>query len=51
VSWSVVYAKQALKDGAKVAASGLKPKVQDLLTVLAADPFKIPRLLKSWSAT
>jgi toxin YoeB len=42
VSWSVVYAKQALKDAAKVAASGLKPKVQDLLAVLAADPFQNP---------
>ncbi len=42
MSWSVVFAKQALKDAAKVTASGLKPKVQDLLAVLAADPFQNP---------
>lgn len=42
VSWTVVFAKQAMKDAMKLAASGLKPKAQDLLTVLAADPFQNP---------
>jgi toxin YoeB len=42
VSWEVVFAKQALKDAKKLAASGLKPKAQDLLTVLASDPFQNP---------
>lgn len=42
VSWEVVYAKQAMKDAKKVAASGLKPKAQELLAVLAADPFQNP---------
>ena len=41
-SWSVVFAKQALKDAKKVAASGLKPKAQDLLVLLATDPFQNP---------
>jgi len=42
VSWDVVFAKQALKDAKKIAASGLKPKAQELLAVLAADPFQTP---------
>ena len=42
VSWAVVYAKQAMKDAKKLAASGLKPKAQDLLAILAADPFQNP---------
>ena len=42
MSWSVVYAKQALKDAKKVKASGLKEKAQALLEVLASDPFQNP---------
>lgn len=42
VSWEVVFAKQALKDAKKLAASGLKPKAQEILAVLAADPFQNP---------
>jgi toxin YoeB len=42
VSWEVVYAKQAMKDAKKLAASGLKPKAQELLAVLAIDPFQNP---------
>jgi Txe/YoeB family toxin of toxin-antitoxin system len=42
VSWQIVYAKQALKDAKKLAASGLKTKAQELLTVLANDPFRNP---------
>jgi toxin YoeB len=38
VSWAVVYAKQAMK----LAASGLKSKAQELLAVLASDPFQNP---------
>ena len=37
-----MFAKQALKDAKKLAASGLKPKAQELLVVLAADPFQNP---------
>ena len=37
-----MYARQALKDAKKIAASGLKPKAQDLLLVLAKDPFQNP---------
>ncbi len=42
VSWAIVFAKQALKDAKKLAASGLKPKAQELLAVLANDPFQNP---------
>jgi Txe/YoeB family toxin of toxin-antitoxin system len=42
VSWQVVYAKQAMKDAKKLAVSGLKPKAQELLAVLAKDPLQSP---------
>ena len=42
VSWEVVYAKQAMKDAKKIAASGLESKAQELLVVLASDPFQNP---------
>ena len=42
VSWAIVFAKQALKDANKLAASGLKPKAQELLAALANDPFQNP---------
>lgn len=40
MKWTVVYAKHALKDAKKLAAAGLKEKTQELLDVLAADPFQ-----------
>jgi Txe/YoeB family toxin of toxin-antitoxin system len=42
VSWETVYAKQAMKDAKKLAASGLKSKAQQLLVILANDPFQNP---------
>lgn len=42
VSWRLVYTKQAQKDAKKLASSGLKPKAQELLTILAEDPFRKP---------
>jgi toxin YoeB len=42
VKWQVVYAKQALKDAKKISAGGLKEKAQELLEVLASDPFQNP---------
>lgn len=42
MSWALVFAKHALKDAKKLAASGLKPKAQALLAVLAVDPFQNP---------
>ena len=42
MSWAVVFAKQAIKDAKKLSVSGLKPKAQELLAVLASDPFQNP---------
>ena len=42
MSWQVVFAKHAEKDAKKLAAAGLKPKAQELLAVLANDPFQNP---------
>jgi len=42
VSWELVYAKHAVKDAKKLAASGLKSKAQELLAILADDPFQDP---------
>nr|NDU41262.1 Txe/YoeB family addiction module toxin [Acidithiobacillus ferrianus] len=42
MNWDVVYSKHAMKDAKKLAASGLKSKAQELLAVLANDPFQNP---------
>lgn len=40
--WQVVFAKAAAKDTKKLAAAGLKSRAQELLDVLANDPFQNP---------
>ena len=42
MSWRLLYTTQARKDARKLAAAGLKPKAQELLDMLAADPFQSP---------
>ena len=42
VSWKLVFAKHALKDAKKLVSAGLKPKAEELLAVLAKDPFQNP---------
>jgi toxin YoeB len=42
VSWQLVYSKQAQKDAKKLKAAGLKSKTEELLSVLAKDPFQNP---------
>lgn len=42
MNWQIVFSRHALKDAKKLAATGLKPKAQDLLGVLATDPFRNP---------
>jgi len=42
VTWRLVYTKQAQKDAKKLAASGLKSKAQELLSLLEQDPFAKP---------
>jgi Txe/YoeB family toxin of toxin-antitoxin system len=40
--WSVVFTKQAQKDAKKLAASGLRPKAERLLLLLAENPYQTP---------
>ena len=42
MTWQLVYTKQAQKDAQKLAASGLKEKAQELLKIIAANPFQNP---------
>jgi toxin YoeB len=44
VSWSVRFTKQAQKDARKLAAASpaLKAKAEQLLHLLAEDPFRLP---------
>lgn len=42
VKWRVVFAKHALQDAKRLSAAGLRDKAQDLLAVLAQDPFQNP---------
>ncbi len=42
VSWELVFTKQAKKDAKKIAAAGLRPKVETLLDVLRRNPFEHP---------
>lgn len=42
MSWQLVFAKHAQKDAPKLAAAGLKPKAQELLAVIQANPFQNP---------
>ncbi len=42
MKWQVVFSKHAEKDAKKLTAAGLKAKAQELLAVLAADPFRNP---------
>lgn len=42
MSWQVVFSRHAVKDARKLLAAGLKAKAQELLAVLAADPFQNP---------
>jgi toxin YoeB len=42
VSWRLLYTKQAQKDAKRLAASNLKAKAQELLDILADDPFRAP---------
>lgn len=42
MSWQVVFARHAQKDAKKLSAAGLRSKTQELLAVLAEDPFRNP---------
>ena len=42
MTWKLVYTKQAQKDAKKLAFSGLKPKAQEVLALIAEDPYRKP---------
>lgn len=42
MSWELYFTRQAQKDAKKLAQSGLKPKAQKLLDVIAAGPYGNP---------
>jgi len=42
VSWRLLYTKQAQKNAKRLAAAGLKARTQELLTIIADDPFHTP---------
>lgn len=42
MSWRLVYTKQAQKDARKLASSGLKHRAEELLAILAVDPYRKP---------
>jgi hypothetical protein len=51
VKWQLVFTKQAQKDAKKLAAAGLRSKVEELLEILRENPFQNPPPTKNWSAT
>jgi Txe/YoeB family toxin of toxin-antitoxin system len=42
VKWEVVFTKDAQKDAKKIAAAGLRTKAEELIGVLAGDPYQHP---------
>ena len=40
--WQIVLTRQAQKDARRLAAAGLRPKAEQLLAVLANNPFQKP---------
>ncbi len=42
VKWNLIYTNQAKRDAKKVSRSGLKPRAEKLLAVLATNPYQNP---------
>jgi len=40
--WQLVFTKQAQKDARRLASAVLRPKAEQLLSILADDPFRRP---------
>lgn len=40
--WEIVLTKRAVKDAKKIARAGLKPKVDNLLSILKTSPYQNP---------
>jgi Txe/YoeB family toxin of toxin-antitoxin system len=41
-AWQLLYTKQAKKDAKKLVGSNLKDKAEELLTIIAKNPFQNP---------
>lgn len=42
MTWTLVYAKQAQKDAKKLSGAGLRSRAEELLKILAKDPYQNP---------
>lgn len=42
MTWTVVFTKQAQKNAKKLNSAGLRPKAEQLLAVLAENPYQNP---------
>ncbi len=42
MSWALVFTKHAQKDAKKLAAAGLRSKAEELLALLAENPYQSP---------
>jgi len=40
--WQIVFTKQAQKDALGLASAGFRPKAEQLLSILADDPYRRP---------
>ncbi len=40
--WQLVFTKKAQKDARRLASAGLRPKAEQLLSIIAEDPFRKP---------
>jgi Txe/YoeB family toxin of toxin-antitoxin system len=41
-AWRLVFTKQPQKDARRIATTGLRPKAEQLIAILADDPFRNP---------
>lgn len=42
VKWRVIYTKQAQRDAKKLDRAGLRPRAEELISIIIHDPFQIP---------
>jgi len=42
VSWALVYTTEAKRDAKKLSRSGLKPRAENLVALLAKNPYQTP---------
>lgn len=42
MTWTLVYAKQAQKDAKKLSGAGLRSRAEELLKILAKNPYQNP---------